>query len=109
MSDDWYEETYRDQLRVGLRVKEWLHSGESEFQRVDIIDNDLFGRVLCIDGVMNTAEADEAFYHEQMVHPAMVTARASATRSPRPRWSSRASERAASTARVVALNPAKLK
>ncbi|MEZ4381133.1 MAG: polyamine aminopropyltransferase [Nannocystaceae bacterium] len=75
MSDDWYEETYRDQMRVGLRVKEWLHRGQSEFQRVDIIDNDLFGRVLCLDGVMNTSEADEAFYHEQMVHPAMVTAR----------------------------------
>jgi len=76
MSDEWYEETYRDLFRVGLRVKEWFHRGKSEFQQVDVFESELFGRVLSLDGVLNTSEADEAFYHEQLVHPAMVTARA---------------------------------
>jgi spermidine synthase len=75
MSDDWFEETYREVFRVGLRVKKWFHRSQSEFQRIDIFDSEIFGRVLGLDGVLNTSEGAEAFYHEQMVHPAMVSAR----------------------------------
>ncbi len=75
MNEDWHEENYRDLMRVGLRVERWLHRSQSEFQRIDIFASELFGRVLSLDGVLNTSEADEAFYHEQLVHPAMVSAK----------------------------------
>ncbi|HFE44871.1 MAG TPA: polyamine aminopropyltransferase [Nannocystis exedens] len=74
MNQDWHEENYRDLMRVGLRVQRSLHSSQSEFQRIDIFANEIFGRVLSLDGVLNTSEADEAFYHELLVHPAMVSA-----------------------------------
>ncbi|MCB9569027.1 MAG: polyamine aminopropyltransferase [Myxococcales bacterium] len=76
MSDDWYVEDYRGEFRVGLRVKEWLHRGESEYQKIDVFDSEVFGRVLALDGVLNASERAEFFYHEMLVHPAMVTAAA---------------------------------
>jgi spermidine synthase len=45
-----------------------LHSEQSEFQKIDIIDTDRYGRVLMLDGVVQTATADECFYHEMLVH-----------------------------------------
>lgn len=40
------------------------------FQRVEIIDNAAFGRVLLLDGLVQTTEMDEFNYHEMLVHPA---------------------------------------
>ena len=34
----WYDETFDDHTRIGLRVKETLFSGESPYQKVEVID-----------------------------------------------------------------------
>jgi spermidine synthase len=70
----WYDETFDDHTRLGLRVKETLFSGQSPFQKVEVIDTVGFGRVLVIDGVFMTSEYDEFLYHEMLVHPALTTA-----------------------------------
>ena len=70
----WYEETFGDQVRLGLRAKETLFSGESAYQKVEVIDTVGFGRVLVIDGVFMTSEYDEFLYHEMLAHPALTTA-----------------------------------
>jgi spermidine synthase len=38
---------------------------------VEIFENPTHGRVLCLDGIVQTTEADEFIYHEMLVHPAM--------------------------------------
>jgi spermidine synthase len=70
----WYDETFDDHTRLGLRVKETLFSGESQYQKIEVIDTVGFGRVLVIDNVFMTSEYDEFLYHEMLAHPALTTA-----------------------------------
>lgn len=70
----WYDETFDDHTRLGLRVKETLFSKQSRFQKVEVIETFGFGRVLVIDDVFMTSEYDEFLYHEMLAHPALVTA-----------------------------------
>jgi len=70
----WYDETFDDHTRLGLRVKETLFSAESQYQKVEVIDTVGFGRVLVIDNVFMTSEYDEFLYHEMLAHPALTTA-----------------------------------
>jgi spermidine synthase len=70
----WYDETFDDHTRFGLRVKETLFSGQSPFQKVEVIETVGFGRVLVIDNVFMTSEYDEFLYHEMITHPALTTA-----------------------------------
>lgn len=71
---DWVYETFDDHTRLGLRVKETLFTGQSEFQKVEVVDTVSWGRVLIIDGVFMTSEYDEFLYHEMLVHPALCSA-----------------------------------
>ena len=71
----WYDETLDDHTRLGLRVKETLFSGQSDYQQVEVIDTVGFGRVLIIDGVFMTSEYDEFLYHEMLAQPGLCTAR----------------------------------
>ncbi|MGB8225028.1 MAG: polyamine aminopropyltransferase [Polyangiales bacterium] len=71
----WYDETFDDHTRLGLRVKETLFSGRSPYQKIEVIDTAGFGRVLVLDDVFMTSEHDEFLYHEMLVHPALATAR----------------------------------
>ncbi|HSN82765.1 MAG TPA: polyamine aminopropyltransferase [Polyangiales bacterium] len=70
----WYEETFDDHIRLGLRVKETLFAGQSPYQSVEVLDTARFGRVLVLDNVFMTSEYDEFLYHELLVHPALTTA-----------------------------------
>ena len=71
--DLWYQERHNDEIALGLHVKGVLHSVQSPFQRVDIIDTTGFGRVMTLDGLMMVTERDEFVYHEMIAHvPLMV-------------------------------------
>src|SRR3546814_12708443 len=45
-----------------------LCQNESEHQKLVVFENRTFGRVLALDGVIQTTERDEFFYHEMLVH-----------------------------------------
>jgi spermidine synthase len=49
-----------------------LVSGKTRFQEYEIFENRLWGRVLVLDGRMQSAERDEFIYHEALVHPALL-------------------------------------
>ncbi|MEM9487592.1 MAG: polyamine aminopropyltransferase [Myxococcota bacterium] len=70
----WYDENYDGQVRYGVRVSRTLFDGQSDFQRVEVVDTPAYGRVLIIDGIFMTSERDEYLYHEMISHPALVTA-----------------------------------
>jgi spermidine synthase len=53
-------------------VKKVLYTGRSRFQTIEIILNKDYGRVLLIDGLVQTTERDEFYYHEMLVHPALA-------------------------------------
>ena len=70
----WFEETYANQLRFGLRVTAYHYRACSEYQSIDIFDTETFGRTLALDNVFQTSVGDEFQYHEMLVHPALSTA-----------------------------------
>jgi spermidine synthase len=58
---------------VFFKVGKILFSRRSAFQKIEIIKNKEFGRILFLDGLVQTTERDEFFYHEMLVHPAMAS------------------------------------
>ena len=76
----WFDETLHDGIRQSLTVDRLLHREHTGHQELTIFENRLFGRVLALDGAIQTAEADEYVYHEMLAHPAIL-ARKAALRS----------------------------
>ncbi len=53
-------------------VKKFQVSCTTPFQQVEIIDTYDFGRMLILDGKIQSAEYDEYIYHETLIQPAML-------------------------------------
>ena len=51
-----------------FQIERIVHEGRTRFQDVVIFDTRAFGRVLALDGIVQTTEADEFIYHEMMAH-----------------------------------------
>ncbi|GAB4836956.1 amp-CoA ligase [Ancistrocladus abbreviatus] len=68
----WYEEEIDDDLKWSFALNSVLHKGTSEYQDIILLDTKHFGKVLVIDGKMQSAEADEFVYHECLIHPALL-------------------------------------
>jgi spermidine synthase len=60
----WYDKGYAQRFRID-RV---LFEDKSEHQEVVVFENAMYGRVLAIDGIIQTTERDEFAYHDMMVH-----------------------------------------
>ncbi len=69
---EWFEELLHDSVRQRLRIDRLIHRGETDFQRIEIFENEWLGRVLVLDGIIQTTEADEFIYHEMMTHVPLV-------------------------------------
>jgi spermidine synthase len=65
---DWIAETLHSGYQQRFEVSKVLFSEKTEFQDMVIFENEKFGRVLVLDGVIQTTERDEFIYHEMMVH-----------------------------------------
>ncbi|VAX22460.1 Spermidine synthase [hydrothermal vent metagenome] len=57
---------------VWIEAKETLLDIDSKYQRVQVVRTEGMGITLIIDGLFQVSEADEEFYHEPLVHPAML-------------------------------------
>ena len=65
---EWFHETLHPSVRQSLRVDNVVYEGKSEYQSILIFENERLGRVLVLDGVVQTSEADEFYYHETLSH-----------------------------------------
>jgi spermidine synthase len=65
---DWFRETLHRDYQIGLKIEEVLFEERSEHQHLLLFRNDAFGKVLALDGVVQTTEADEFVYHEMLAH-----------------------------------------
>ena len=55
-----------------LQVRTVHFSGNTQFQKVEVLESDTFGRSLVLDGKTQSTEVDEFVYHEALVHPPML-------------------------------------
>lgn len=56
-----------------FKSKNLLFSQQSSYQKIEVIEHEYYGRILFLDGLVQTTERDEFFYHELLVHPAFVS------------------------------------
>ena len=69
---NWYVEWELPGSGHLFRVKDVLYRGASEYQKIEVLVLDHVGKVLVLDGKIQSSELDEHVYHEALVHPAMV-------------------------------------
>lgn len=69
----WFREPVEQKLAISYRCERLIYSGQSRYQRIDIVDTAIHGRMLFLDGVAQSAEHDEFIYHEMLVHPALCS------------------------------------
>ncbi len=64
----WFDETLHGDVALRLKSDRLLYDSKTEHQRIVLFENALFGRVLMLDGVVQTTEGDEFIYHEMLTH-----------------------------------------
>lgn len=69
----WFTEDHTANIRFSIKIKEHLHTEQSEFQKIDILDSVELGRILVLDGFLMLSEKDEYIYHEMITHVPMAT------------------------------------
>ncbi len=72
MNGDWFSETLYPDFRQVLQIDRIIYQARTGFQDICIFENPRFGRVLTLDGIIQTTEKDEFCYHEMIVHVPMV-------------------------------------
>ena len=57
----------REGIRISVLVNETLLDAKSEYGHIQVFDTAFFGKMLVIDGIIQTTVYDEFVYHEMMV------------------------------------------
>ncbi len=70
---DTYTEYYHGKTGLTIGVEKVLFSGESEYQKIEILETDTWGKLLTIDGMVMLSEKDEFVYHEMLSHTALFS------------------------------------
>jgi spermidine synthase len=73
MMELWFTEKQTKDLNITCRVKETLHVERSEYQDIALLDTGQFGRMLVLDGAIQTTVKDEFVYHEMISHIPLFT------------------------------------
>ena len=58
---------------IFFKVAKTYFRQNSSYQKIEVVENEYFGKVLLLDGLVQTTEKDEFFYHEMLVHPGFAT------------------------------------
>ncbi|OIP98100.1 MAG: hypothetical protein AUK55_03620 [Syntrophobacteraceae bacterium CG2_30_61_12] len=67
-----FVEEFSPSMTRRIEVSRTIFSQRTAFQQADVVVTPDFGTTLFLDGRFQTSERDEFFYHESLVHPAMV-------------------------------------
>lgn len=71
MTGQRFEEYLTDGYYYGIEAQ-LLEEVRSAYQHIEILQHPRLGKVLRIDGALQCSEADEAWYHEPLVHSIMA-------------------------------------
>ncbi len=70
----WFkEDLYGAAITQWLGVDKLIYKGRSKYQNILLFENNSLGRVLALDGIVQTTEKDEFIYHEMIVHVPMFS------------------------------------
>ena len=67
-AEKWFTETLHNGFQQRFEISEILFRSQTELQDLVIFENPYFGRILALDGVIQTTQRDEPCYHEMLAH-----------------------------------------
>jgi len=67
----WVTEYQTPALGFSCRISETLRTEQTEFQHLSVVVTEQFGRMLLLDGMVQTTEKDEFVYHEMISQVAL--------------------------------------
>ncbi|MDY6879987.1 MAG: polyamine aminopropyltransferase [Desulfatiglans sp.] len=67
IAKDWICEKWEN-VEIRYRPKEILQDLKTNFQHLMLVDTFQYGKMLILDGIVQTTEKDEFIYHEMMAH-----------------------------------------
>lgn len=67
----FYIESFFDKHLYVYQIEEFIYSGKTKFQKVDIVKLSFFGKTVFLDEKIQSAECDEFIYHEALTHPSL--------------------------------------
>lgn len=68
-----YTEALNPYFGYFYTIKKSLRKAKTEFQDIELVESDEFGKVLLLDHITQVAERHDYQYHEPMVHPALCS------------------------------------
>ncbi len=68
----WFTEELHPYYRKGIRVKKILADEQTQFQHLQIVETEFFGKAMILDGIIQLTERDNIGYHEMIVHVPML-------------------------------------
>ena len=60
----WFSELHTSNVKLSMRIEKQLFSGNSDCQRIDVLESVEFGKFLALDGDILFSEKDEFIYDE---------------------------------------------
>jgi len=66
-----FKEILHKGLKQEILIKKVLIDKKSKFQKIQVLDTLIYGKILVLDGIIQITEKDEAAYSEMLVHPAI--------------------------------------
>lgn len=69
---EWFEETLYPDVHTRFRASRVLHREQTDHQDLVLFENEIFGRMLMLDGITQLTLADEFVYHEMMAHVPII-------------------------------------
>jgi spermidine synthase len=72
MTNNWFRDEESRDRWIFYRLRRTVLQTRTRFCNVQILDTASLGRVLVLDDKIQSAELDEAIYHEALVHPALT-------------------------------------
>ena len=68
----WFSELHTSNVKLSMRIEKQLFSGNSDCQRIDVLESVEFGKFLALDGDILFSEKDEFIYDEMVTHVPMA-------------------------------------
>lgn len=68
----WFTEEQTPDVTIGLKVRSILWHEQTAYQDLVVAETDAYGRILVLDGAIQTTMNDEFVYHEMITHVPLV-------------------------------------
>ncbi|MBB6453907.1 spermidine synthase [Salirhabdus euzebyi] len=69
----WFTEKQTDSFGITAKIKQTLHTEQTDFQKLDMYETEEWGNMLVLDDMVMTTKKDEFVYHEMVAHVPLHT------------------------------------